>query len=804
MELVRNFKGLTKSDANIAGGKGASLGEMTKAGIPVPPGFVVLAQTFERFVNETGLDIEIDSIFHTVNHKEIHTVEGASEKIKALILNVPMPEDIQKSILESFDALGAEYVAVRSSATAEDGAEHAWAGQLDSYLNTTRDNVVDKVKHCWASLFTPRAIFYRFEKYQEATHLTKISVAVVVQKMVNSEISGIAFSVHPVTEDRNQLIIEAGFGLGEAIVSGQITPDSYVVEKTPRRTIDVSVNSQTRGLYRVSGGGNEWHELGAKGDTQVLTETQISELSEIIVGIENHYKFPCDIEWAFEGGKFYIVQSRPITTLTHVFPESHSTSNPSKPEFKSPELASFNPDNYVFLGQWKNDLFATCFWQDCWVPDLISELGIEMTGIRNINLNGGYFFVEKKDFESLDKQIGEKIEKGDDRFFKHIVSVSNRTFEEGIKVGQKLRNAEPSLENFKKFVEIAKKVNFLWLIGATYMVEAAEKRLQDTVVKEKFPAEHVLEIVPKVITPLYHRHHELIDLKKEVGNKSLSEIKSDKKLNKKFQEHVEKYAWIEVFNFIGEPLTAERLYEQVEHMQDLAEVSPYVPEKSLSSELTFRANCMSSCGYIKQAGAEYFSIFSERVLPFLNATAKKIGLSYREFTLLSVPEIERALKGELNTEELKNKAIARKDKNNWMLLEIAAGKVVIIEDSEDVEYLKKTMIPRADKSAKEIKGQIGNPGKYTGPVRIVMNTDDFSKMKAGDVLVSTMTTPDFVVLMQKAGAIVTDIGGLLCHAAIVSREIKTPCVIGTKFATQILKDDQMVEVDADKGIIRII
>ena len=327
MEFTRHFSKLNKGDAAIAGGKGASLGEMTQAGIPVPPGFVILSESFEYFIKETDLVQEIDTILHKVNHKEIHIVDKASEDIKALILAAEMPADIAKDIQLNFKKLGAKYVAVRSSATAEDGMEHAWAGQLESYLNTTEDDVLEKVKHCWASLFTPRAIFYRFEK---ALHKTKISVAVVVQKMVESEVSGIAFSVHPVTQDYNQLIIEAGFGLGESIVSGQITPDSYVVEKnlgdgeqrrTARNILDINVSTQERGLYRSahstsSGQANEWRDIPEpKASSQVLTKDQILELSEIILGIEKHYGFPCDIEWAYQSGKFYIVQSRPITTL---------------------------------------------------------------------------------------------------------------------------------------------------------------------------------------------------------------------------------------------------------------------------------------------------------------------------------------------------------------------------------------------------------------------------------------------------------------------------------------------------------
>lgn len=316
MELVRAFEGLGKNDAGIAGGKGASLGEMTQAGIPVPPGFVVLAAAFEKFLEEANLNQELDTIFHSVRHEEMRTVELASEKIQLLITGAQMPVDIADAIRTAHVALGAEYVAVRSSATAEDSQSAAWAGQLDTFLNTTPDSLLENVQKCWASLFTPRAIFYRFEK---GMHGSKISVAVVVQKMVQSEVSGIAFSVHPVTEDRNQLIIEAGFGLGEAIVSGQVTPDSYVIEKEPRRIIDKSVNFQSRALWRGENGGNIWRQLSEiEGNKPALTDEQALELAEMVLGIERHYGFPCDIEWAYEAGQFYITQSRPITTLSSI------------------------------------------------------------------------------------------------------------------------------------------------------------------------------------------------------------------------------------------------------------------------------------------------------------------------------------------------------------------------------------------------------------------------------------------------------------------------------------------------------
>ena len=311
MIVGKPLSALTINDFSLAGGKGASLGEMTQAGIPVPAGFVILSSTFDRFISETKGKADIDAIVTYLDHKDIAAVEKASAKIKALILSKEIPSSLQKEILVAYDKLGSEFVAVRSSATAEDSASAAWAGQLDTFLNTTKENLLENIKRCWASLFTPRAIFYRFEK---SLHNTTISIAVVIQKMIHSEVSGIAFSVHPVTKDKNQMIIEAGYGLGEAIVSGQITPDSYVLEKNSLKLLNINVSVQSKGLFRSKKGGNEWKVL-KDGGKQKLSKKQIMDLAKLIMKIEKHYGFPVDVEWALEKETFYITQSRPITTL---------------------------------------------------------------------------------------------------------------------------------------------------------------------------------------------------------------------------------------------------------------------------------------------------------------------------------------------------------------------------------------------------------------------------------------------------------------------------------------------------------
>lgn len=323
---IKFFEELARNDVHIAGGKGASLGEMTRAGIPVPPGFVVTRAAFDRFLEETDLNVEIESALRKVNYKDINSVDKASNTIRDLLHDERMPKDLQTEILDAYKELSRKSsaswriksqklsVAVRSSATAEDSSQASWAGELESYLNTTEKNLIGNVKRCWSSLFTPRAIVYRNEK---GMRKSKVSVAVVVQAMVQAEIAGVMFTVHPVTKDRNQMIIEAVWGLGEPLVGGQLTPDSYVVDARDWSLVDVSVTPQEKMLARKKKGiGNAWVAVSrGQAQKQKLSGKEIVALAKLGKKIEAHYGLPEDIEWVYAKKRFYIVQSRPITTL---------------------------------------------------------------------------------------------------------------------------------------------------------------------------------------------------------------------------------------------------------------------------------------------------------------------------------------------------------------------------------------------------------------------------------------------------------------------------------------------------------
>jgi len=328
--FTKTFKQISKNDILIAGGKGASLGEMTQAKIQVPPGFIILVEAFDEFLEETDLVVEIANQIKQINFKDINSVDKASNVIRDLIHDASMPQDLEKEFLKEFKKLNAKYVAVRSSATAEDSSVASWAGELETYLNTSSSNLIDNIKNCWSSLFTPRALFYAFEKKvitiggqkkirantcKKLAHCYPVGVAVVIQKMIQSDVSGICFTVHPVTQDTNQMVIETGWGLGEAIVGGKITPDTYVIDKSNWIIIDTNISDQEMMMVK-SGSGIKETEVPEKTQSiQKLPNKQIIQLAKLCQKIEDHYKCPQDIEFAIENNKIYITQSRPITTL---------------------------------------------------------------------------------------------------------------------------------------------------------------------------------------------------------------------------------------------------------------------------------------------------------------------------------------------------------------------------------------------------------------------------------------------------------------------------------------------------------
>lgn len=314
---------ISKKDVAIAGGKGAHLGEMYNAGFPVPEAFIITAQTFRKFLEDSKIKEKIYSILASVDINNVQELEEKAREIRELIEKAEMPHYLILQISEAYAKLSEEehlrhaepcFVAVRSSATTEDLEQASFAGQQETFLNVKgNEQIIEAIKKCWASLFTARAIYYREShgfKHEEAL------IAVIVQRMINFEKAGVIFTVNPLTNNKNEIVVEAVFGLGEGIVSGAIEPDHYVIEKETGKILETRIGLKNFAVVRTSDGKTvrkELHEEDKK--KRVLSDYELKIVWQYASKIEKHYLFPQDIEFGFESGNFYVVQSRPVTTL---------------------------------------------------------------------------------------------------------------------------------------------------------------------------------------------------------------------------------------------------------------------------------------------------------------------------------------------------------------------------------------------------------------------------------------------------------------------------------------------------------
>ncbi len=332
------FNEVTKENIPLVGGKGANLGEMTNARIPVPPGFIVTANAYYDFLQKSKITDKIRSLLKPLDPNDSKQLQQIAAKVKDVILDAPMSPELASEIKQAYLKLGKGLVAVRSSATAEDLPEASFAGQQATFLNVQGEKeVVTAVQKCWASLFEPRAIFYRGE--QGFDHF-KVGIAVPVQRMVQSEVSGVMFTVEPITNDRSKISIEAILGLGEMVVSGDVTPDHYVVSKDKLEIIKKEIKRQEWKLVRNDG--NPDGEANVKATLtpeeqahQKIDDNDIIALAELGKQLEEHYQFPQDIEWAKENNQLFIVQTRPVTTIRETAEAG--------PEITAPVLLSGSP-----------------------------------------------------------------------------------------------------------------------------------------------------------------------------------------------------------------------------------------------------------------------------------------------------------------------------------------------------------------------------------------------------------------------------------------------------------------------------
>ncbi|MEI7426081.1 MAG: PEP/pyruvate-binding domain-containing protein [Candidatus Moraniibacteriota bacterium] len=804
MTYIKTFKQLNEGDSLIAGGKGASLGEMLNSGIPVPDGFVVITNGFLKFIKDNKLDSLINTNLAKVKINDSKTISLASNTIRKNILSKTVPAEIEKEILEQFKKLNTEFVAVRSSATAEDGANAAWAGQLESYLNSDSKNLINNIKKCWASLYAPRAIFYRIE---QGFKNKNVSVAVVVQKMVNSESSGIAFSVHPVTQDNNQIIIEAGFGLGEAIVGGEITPDSYVFDKSLRKIVNITVNTQKKGLYKSKNIGNTWVKISEpKASSQTLSENQILKLSDNILCIEKHYGFPCDIEWAIENGKIFIVQSRPITTLMN------KATNRDKLDWVNLFEVPFRFSIYselglkIFTKKSKYKKFPGCknnftmFYQyNMGITSYFLRDEINQAGKLGTDSHHNHVFM--KNYLADGTKLVEKILK----FNTKIISKKAYSQEEISKTFYVLCNLfEESFARYK-------------LCNDEFQVDVYNE------IKSWFKKNNILNIdlIQELATPHNLTSLDLVELEILQTSKNLLNSKKDQ-LKTTASSLAERYSaigggaeggkiWDKKYfeNEItvkSKTFTLTELDDQILKIKQReskwqAEKNRILKDLKLPSKHCKILEQMAMLAHLKfeiRICWAYLDKITEKLYRIIGA---KYNIPLSQLAFYETGDIKRLIKNNELVLNLKERKLST-------LYIVKEGKYSTYYGKNSIETFNKEVVENDIVNSEIIKGQIASGGIVTGKARIVSplknQEKELSKVKSGDVLVTGMTRPHMLQAMKKAVAFVTDEGGITCHAAIISREMKKPCIVATRQATKIIKDGDIVEVDAINGIVKII
>ncbi len=383
------FNQISLEDVNLVGGKGGNLGEMYNLGIPIPNGFVVTSTAYFQFIKENNLQPKIQDILKITDVDQPDQLLTASKKIRSLIRKTPVSQGLSLEIMKAYKRLSGFGglknipVAVRTSATAEDSSDASFAGQGDTFLNVIGEvNVVNRVRECWSSLFTSRSIFYQVKK--KYNHF-EIGVAVPVQKLVNSEISGIMFTTNPVTNAKNEIIIETIWGLGEYIVQGKITPDQHLVDKNTWSIISKDHVSQTIQLTKDRNETRETKVPKTKINRKKIDDSMAIKIAKIGQKLHNHYTKPQDIEFAIDRGKLYIVQTRPITTLDtnknkleqeiNITQEPILTGDPASPGFGSGVVIIIKNPKEINRAQ-KGQILVTSMTTPDFVPAMKKVNGI--------------------------------------------------------------------------------------------------------------------------------------------------------------------------------------------------------------------------------------------------------------------------------------------------------------------------------------------------------------------------------------------------------------------------------------------
>ena len=842
-----------------AGGKGASLARLANAGLPVPDGFHITTAAYQRLVHDNDLQPAIVEALKSVNVMQPGSLEAASSLIRSRFLQAQLPAEAAAAIEHGYRQLGEDTaVAVRSSATAEDLPDLSFAGQQETFLNVRGVEMVQEaVKRCWASLWTARAIGYRA---QHGIDHNMVSLAVVVQRLVNAEASGVLFTANPITGQRNQAMVNAAWGLGEAIVSGQVTPDSIMVEKASGKVIERRTADKQVMIVRSARGTIEQATPENLRRTAVLNDQQAAQLVQLGVQIDELYGMPMDIEWTWANGAFAIVQARPITALPGPEPPMPTT-------WKMPRgcYAAMRNNIVELMTEPLTPLFDT-LGRSC----INASMGRVMTEFMGrpgilpaeaiVSVNGFAYYngslgLRQIGFVLLHSiGIAKRMFRGAEEHWQMARPRYAATVERWQSAAWREQSGAQILSGVRELMEAAIDAfcalaygvlpgawisealfTFVYrftkqrddpsaptyLLGYNSVPIQTEKALYDLAewVRTRTELEAYLSRTPAA------------QLAAQLDSEQMpTDVNADDwhEWQSRFKAYLQRYGHA-IYNLdFANPVPADDptpLLDTCKMFISGQGMDPHARQQAAAERREQATQTMLT--RLKGLRLRLFRKFvasAQHYAPLREDGLADVGLSYpllrqmlrelgRRFTVgglieqpddvfwLTQDEVEQAAV-RLDRGETVNSlsALIPQRKAAWRAAQRVRPPMML----PHIRLFERIRTARKRRGGKDLlKGVAASPGRVTATARVLNGPEDFDQMQAGDVLVASITTPAWTPLFARAAAVVTDIGGPLSHGSIVAREYGIPAVLGTGAATTCIRSGQVITVDGTTGTVTL-
>lgn len=859
--FVLGFQEMKNNQLLLVGGKGLNVGELSKMeGIQVPEGFCVTTVGYQKAIEQNETYHVLLNRLTTLKVEDRDQISEISRKIREIILEVEIPSDVKETITQYISQFGEEHAyAVRSSATAEDLPYASFAGQQDTYLNIIgKEAILQHISKCWASLFTDRAVIYRMQNGFDHSH---VYLAVIVQRMVFPQASGILFTADPITSNRKVISIDASFGLGEALVSGLVSADCYQVKEG--KIVDKRIAAKKLAVYGRKEGGTETQQIDPElQQTQTLTEQQILQLARIGRQIEAYFGCPQDIEWCLVDDTFYIVQSRPITTLYPI------------PEAKDQE-------NRVYVSVGHQQMMT----------DPMKPLGLsffQLTTTAPMSKAGGRLFVDVTPMLASRDHVLHYLGKSDPLIKDALMTVLERDFIKMLPedntapnpyksnadkmreiennpsiVPDSIKRNQESLEALKQNIQLKSGSDLLDLIYED--LEQLKKIVFDAQIidvilvamdaaawinenmsewlGEKHTADTLSQSVPGNITSemglalldvadVIRPYPEVIDYLEHVKEDhfldELLKLEGGQETRDAIDAYLAKYGmrcageiditrtrWSEkpatlvpmilgnIKNF--EPNASIQKFEQgqqeaLKKEQDLLERLKQLPDGEQKAKETKRMinlirNFSGFREYPKYSLINRYFVYKQALLKEAEQLVQSGIIHEKEdIFYLALEELQEVVHSNKLDYQI---IIKRKDEYNHYE-KLTPPRVITSDGEIIVGKYKRDNLP-----ANAIVGLPVSSGVIEGRARVILNMED-ADLEDGDILVTAFTDPSWTPLFLSIKGLVTEVGGLMTHGAVIAREYGLPAVVGVENATNRIKDGQRIRVHGTEGYIEIL